>query len=182
MSFTLIKETVELYEEKQLLESIELFEDVARAMQPYVAILNNAADGQLNPFDPADKNNKKPIPVDNFAAFMAGLKVLLDRETRRNAYAEDFGSTKKDLEFLSHVGKPVKKFGEDGNQTAQQRIIEIGKSAKNIWDEFKTKISKWPDENVRQKFVNEVKKIVNEWDKQLNQIKTEFNKKVVAKA
>lgn len=182
MTFTLLKETINLYEEKQLLESIELFEDVAKAMQPYVAILNNAVDGQLNPFDPADKNNKKPIPVDNFAAFMAGLKVLLDRDTRRNAYAEDFGSTKKDLEFLSNVGKPVKKFGEEGNQTAQQRIIEIGKMASTVWDDFKKKISKWSDENIRQKLVNEIKKIVVEWDKQLNQIKTELNKKAIQAA
>lgn len=181
MTFSLIKETLELREETMMIESIALFEEVAKAMQPYVALINSAADGESNPFDKNDKTVKKPIPVEPFAAFLSGLKVLSDRETRRNAYAEDFGSTKKDFEFLSSVGRSAKKFGEHANQTAQERIIEIGKSAKTLWKEFADRINNWTDANVRTKLVNEIKKLVHDWDVQMNAIKTEYNKAQVSK-
>lgn len=181
MAFTLIKETLSLQEEQMMIDSIALFEEVAKAMQPYVALINSAADGSMNPFDKADKKVKKPIPVEPFAAFLAGLSILSDRETRRNSYAEDFGSVKKDFEFLSSVGRDIKKFGENENQTAQQRIIEIGKSAKTLWKEFSDRLNNWADEKVRTKLVAEIKKLVNEWDRQMNSIKTEYNKTQVSK-
>ncbi len=181
MSFSLIKETISLKEEQMILESISLFEEIAKAMQPYVALINNSADGKSNPFDKTDKTIKKPIPVEPFAAFLAGLNVISDRETRRNAYAEDFGSVKKDFEFLSSVGRPVKKFGEHENLTAQQRIIEIGKSAKTLWKEYADRINNWTDANVRTKLVGEIKKLVHDWDVQMNALKTEYNKTQVSK-
>ena len=177
MSFSLLKEALRLNEEQTLLESISLFEEVAKAMQPYVAILNNSADGKSNPFDPEDPKVQKPIPVDAFAAFLSGLKVLLDRDTRRNAYAEDFGTVQKDFEFISNVGKQTKTFGEHKNQTAQQRVMEIGRAAKNIWEDFKERIKNWSDSQVRTKLINEIKKLVNEWDRQMNAVKTEYNKR-----
>lgn len=181
MSFKLLKETISLLEEEQILESIALFENVAIAMQPYVAILNAAAESGENPFDPANKKLKKPIPVDGFSAFLSGLKVLSDRETRRNAYAEDFGSTQKDFEFISAIGKNAKSFGEDKNQTAQQRVMEIGRSAKNIYNEFKDRIGNWADEKIRKALVAEIKKLVTDWDRQTNAIKTEYNKLKLSK-
>jgi hypothetical protein len=176
MSFKLLRETISLYEEEQILESIALFENVAVAMQPYVAILNTSVDSADSPFDPNNKKVKKPIPADGFAAFLSGLKVLSDRETRRNAYAEDFGSTQKDFEFISSIGKSAKSFGEDGNKTAQQRVMDIGRQAKNIYNEFKDKIGNWADEKIRKAFIAEVKKLVTDWDRQTNAIKTEYNK------
>ena len=157
MTYSLFKEAIELNEEQMIIESIALFEDVAKAMQPYVALINAHADGKKNPFDANDK-------------------------TRRIAYAEDFGSIQKDFEFLTNVGKPVKKFGEGENQTAQQRIIEIGKSAKTLWDEYKDRIANWTDSQVRTKLINEIKKLVNDWDRQLNALKTEYNKVQMNKA
>lgn len=175
MSFSLIKETIQLNEEQVLQEAIALHEEVARAMQPYVAILNSSADGKSNPFDPNDPKVNKPIPIDSFAAFLSGLKVLLDKDTRRNAYAEDFGTVQKDYDFITNVGKQVKTFGDSKNQTPQQRIIEIGKAAKNIWEDFKERIKNWTDTQIRTKFINEVKKLVADWDRQTNAVKTELN-------
>ena len=174
---SLIKEAITLIEEQQHLDAIALFEDVAKAMQPYVTRLNVAAqeDGS-NPFA-KDAKNTTPIAIDGFAAFLSGLKILLDRETRRNAYAEDFGSAQKDYEFLSNVGTKTKKFGEDQDKTAQQRIMEIGKQAKTLWKEYTDRINNWSDEKVKQKLVLEIKKLVQDWDRQMNAIKTEYNQR-----
>lgn len=173
----LIKSMISLNEEIMLQESISLFEDVAKALQPYIALLNDTLDGIKNPFT---KEVSKPIPIDSFSAFLAGLKVLLDSKYR-NLAGNDFETPQKSYEFFSNIGKPSKKYG-NGSQTPQQVVINVGKQAKTVWDDFGRRMEDWKNPQVRTKLVNEIKKLALDWDKQLNALKTEQNKTQLSRA
>jgi hypothetical protein len=173
----LLKSVISMNEEIMLQESIALFENVTKTLQPFIALLNDTIDGTKNPFT---TQVSKPIPIDSFSAFLAGLKVLLDNK-HRNLAGNDFETPEKSYEFFSNVAKPVKKYGT-GSQTPQQVIIGVGKQAKSIWDDFGRRMEDWSNPKIRTTLVNEIKKLALDWDKQLNAFKTEMNKTQLSKA
>jgi len=173
----LIKVAISLNEERMIRESIELFEDVAKALQPYIALLSDTIDGTKNPFS---KDVSRPIPVAGFSAFLAGLKGLLE-STNLETLGSDFETPEKTFEFFSNIGKPVRKYGK-GQQTAQEVVIALGKKASTIADDFARRMEDWSNPKTRTGLVNEVKKLALSWDKKLNSFKTQLNKTQLSRA
>jgi hypothetical protein len=173
----LIKVVISLNEEKIINESISLFEDVAKALQPYIALLTTSSDGTKNPFT---KDVSKPIPIDGFSKFLAGLTVLLD-STNLETLGADFETPEKTFEFFSNIGKPVRRYGL-GKQTAQEVVVGVGKKANTIAHDFARRMQDWSNPKTRTSLVNEVKKLALQWDRKLNSFKTQLNKTQLSRA
>lgn len=169
--FTLLNELEEIREMSLLEESIKLCEDIGKFLQPIIAKINDAVETNKNPF-----SGQNPLNKEETASIITGLKSLADADER--AAHDVLGNDAKFYIFLNALGEK----GNPNTDKAEKHLKSFFKnhaSYKNLYTANlkKLDILEQPskDEMIKkekQKVADELKKLSNNLQMQMNKLKT----------